>query len=212
MPASQRLASANAADVTSKTTQPQNGSSAPSHTTLQAQPTPQNDLQGSHLSSSQKPAALRLSPWAAQIKKLALARVDDDVVLSYIDAAGTFNLTADQIISLTEAGVPRNLIAAMIQHDADILAGVRQVLPSIVPPDSEPPLIPPPPRASVASPHAVRPSAPASEQYAFSSYVPDWVLEPLDEVYTPPEMQELSPVRKPYPVQLTAPILVWHSY
>ncbi len=150
----------------------------------------------------------RLSPWAAQVQKLALAGVDEDVVISYIDSAGTFNLTPDQIISLTKAGVPRTVVAAMLQHDADIFAGVKQVTASTVPAsDTDAPLIPPPPQAAAPPPVAVAPRQ--SPAPAYDDYVPDFIFGPLEELYTPPEMLERSPVRKPYPVPLTAPILVW---
>jgi len=178
------------------------------NTTPQPALSPQKTLPRNSLSPQGKPAQ-PLSPWASQVRKLALAGVDEDVVLSYIDGAGTFNLTAEQIISLTQSGVPRNVISAMIQHDADIVAGVRQVVPSTVP-DSDVPLFPPLPKGTLASAPAPRQSAAPWDDYEFPPhYAPDFVLEPLDDLYQPPEMKELSPVRKPYPVQLTAPILVW---
>ncbi len=163
--------------------------------------------------ASQKRLTPPLSAWSAQVLKLAQARIDEDVVFSYIDSAGTFNLTTDQIIGLTEAGVPKNVVAAMLQHDADILAGVRQVMASTVPSSEIDSLIPPLPQAAQATAENRNSStaAPLSvDDFSPSSgFMPDIVLEPLDEFYSPPEMLERSPVRKPYPVPLTAPILVW---
>ena len=165
-------------------------------------------------------ASERLSPWSSQVLKLALAGVDESVVFSYIDSAGTFNLTTDQIIRFTQSGVPRDVLAAMIQHDADIVAGVREVLPSTVPSsDDDLPLIPPPSPNTVAGASLRTPASAQSLQSAtaFDGYPPgmevspDFVLEPLDELYLPAEMQERSPVRKPYAVPLTAPILVWRT-
>lgn len=150
----------------------------------------------------------RLSPWAAQVQRLALAGVDEDVVISYIDSAGTFNLTPDQIISLTKAGVPRTQVTAMLQHDADIFSGVKQVTASTVPTaETDAPLIPPPPQP--AAPVNIAAAPPHVPTPAYDDYASDFIFGSLEDIYMPPEMQERSPVRKPYPVPLTAPILVW---
>ncbi len=170
--------------------------------------TPATSVPGNNPPPAVQKAQPKLSPWASQVQKLALAGVDEDVIFSYIDSAGTFNLTPDQIISLTKGGVPRTVIAAMLQHDADIFAGVKQVTASTVPnSDGESPLIPPPSKAPAPMTVAAAPKEPLAS--AWDNYPPDFWLTPLDETYTPPEMQERSPVRKPYPVPLTAPILVW---
>jgi hypothetical protein len=66
-----------------------------------------------------------LSPWAADVVKLANAGLENDVILAFIDNSGIFSLDADQIVRLHETGVPSQLVTAMIQHDADVTAGVR---------------------------------------------------------------------------------------
>jgi hypothetical protein len=185
-----------------------NGPAVPDNTFAQPGLPIQKPIATNSLATAQS-LSQRLSPWASQVRKLALAGVDEDIVLSYIDGSGTFNLTAEQIISLTQSGVPRTIITAMIQHDSDIAAGVRQVLPSTVP-DLDVPLFPPAPKGTLAAAPAPRRTVPPWDDYVFPPhYAPDFVLEPLDDLYQPLEMKELSPVRKPYPVQLTAPILVW---
>ena len=154
-----------------------------------------------------------LSPWSAQVLKLAQAHINEDVVFSYIDSAGTFNLTTEQIISLTQAGVSKDIITAMLQHDADIFAGVKEVTASTVPALDLgiPPL---PPNVQAGSVVAKTQAGTAAQQPAdfisSSESMPDFVLEPFEDFYVPPpETLERSPVRKPYPVQLTAPIIVW---
>jgi len=72
-----------------------------------------------------QPPKIRLSPWATEIMKLAEARVGDDVLFSFIDNSGTFNLGAEQIIYLSDVGVPSQIITAMLQHDQDLISGVR---------------------------------------------------------------------------------------
>lgn len=66
-----------------------------------------------------------LSPWAGEIVKLARAGIEDGVILSFIDNSGTFNLSAEQIIHLSQQGVSSEIITAMLQHDADVISGVR---------------------------------------------------------------------------------------
>jgi len=71
------------------------------------------------------PSKIKLSPWATEIVKLAEARIGDDVMLSFIDNSGTFNLGADQIVYLSDLGVPSQIISAMLQHDQELVSGVR---------------------------------------------------------------------------------------
>ena len=71
------------------------------------------------------PSKIKLSPWATEIMKLAEARLGDDVMYSFIDNSGTFNLGADQIVYLTDLGVPSQIISAMLQHDQELISGVR---------------------------------------------------------------------------------------
>jgi hypothetical protein len=71
------------------------------------------------------PAKLRLSPWTAEIVKLAESGIEEDVVLSFIDNSGLFNLGADQIIYLSDVGVSGRIINAMLQHDREVSSGLR---------------------------------------------------------------------------------------
>jgi len=83
------------------------------------------------------PAKIRLSPWAAEIVKLAESGIEDDVTLSFIDNSGTFNLGAAQIIYLSDLGVSGQVINAMLQHDREVISGVRPLTVASAP-DSEP--------------------------------------------------------------------------
>lgn len=80
------------------------------------------DYSGQSVASSAKTP---LSPWASEIVKLARAGIEDGVILSFIDNSGTFNLGAEQIIHLSQQGVSSEIITAMLQHDADVISGVR---------------------------------------------------------------------------------------
>jgi hypothetical protein len=68
---------------------------------------------------------VQLSPWAGEIVKLTKAGIEDGVIFSFIDNSGTFNLSAEQIIHLSNQGVSSDIITAMLQHDADVISGVR---------------------------------------------------------------------------------------
>jgi len=185
------------------------------------------------------PSKIRLSPWTSEIVKLAEARIEDDVMLSFIDNSGTFNLGADQIVYLSDLGVSSQVIAAMLQHDQDLVSGARPLTVASEPPwESELP-------ASIAASGNVptTPSAHASATVAPAATTPTDLVEaakvaPLPEAersvpeIQPPVLQyamrdELRPgkasapssqqsvdkkkgfypVREPYPVELTAPIV-----
>jgi hypothetical protein len=71
------------------------------------------------------PAKLRLSPWTTEIVKLAESGIEADVMLSFIDNSGMFNLGADQIIYLSDLGVSGPTINAMLQHDREVISGLK---------------------------------------------------------------------------------------
>jgi hypothetical protein len=64
------------------------------------------------------PANLHCSYWTTEVIKLARAGIDDDVLLPFIDSVGTFNLSADEIIYLSDIGVSRQV---------EVAAGLRLV-------------------------------------------------------------------------------------
>jgi hypothetical protein len=203
--AADELPSKSAAETNSR--QPLIGTdSAQSTTPVPAAVKPQESRPAA---TSAAPAVDRtLSLWAAETLKLVQSGIKEDVVLSFIDSAGTFNLSAQQIISLTQSGVPKDLITAMIQHDHDVLTGVRQVSPSSA---SISPLgvfladaaVP-----AQSSAPAQQKSVPPPPQFVMPP--PSLVVFADEEWSDPPEMRELSPVRKPYPEKLTDPIIVWN--
>lgn len=77
------------------------------------------------LDSDGFPANNRFSYWTTEVIKLARAGIDDDVLLPFIDSVGTFNLSADEIIFLSDLGVSRQVMTAMIQHDFEVASGLR---------------------------------------------------------------------------------------
>jgi hypothetical protein len=73
------------------------------------------------------PPGSYVSPWLMDIVKLVRARIDDAVIVTFIDSAGTFNLDAGQIIYLRDLGLSGDIIAIMIQHDGEIVSGLRPI-------------------------------------------------------------------------------------
>jgi hypothetical protein len=157
-----------------------------------------------------------LSPWFYGIEQLTQAGVGEAVVLSYINSAGTFNLSADQVISLKNLGASPQVINAMMRHDRELISGQRPM------PVSAPPPLPPSVQAALAaSLHTTdRASAPpttlATPAPAPSGSIvaPDdesgasgtWVWVEPDDV--PDQPASAGPVRVPYAVKLNDPIIV----
>ncbi len=93
----------------------------------------------------------------AQVFKLAQAGVDASVIRAYIsNCPSAFNLDADKIIALSDAGLPSDLVNAMFAHDKDYLAALNS------PASSPPPVSPAPPSATPAE-DTGPPSAPPGE-------------------------------------------------
>lgn len=164
------------------------------------------------------------SPWYTQISKLAQVGIEDRVMLAFVDSAGTFNLTPNQLVHLRELGVSSEVITAILQHDAEVALGVRQVAASVPPPGSfafpksftAAPLtssngnrpktqVPAPLDNGVTAAAVVTPPEPT-----LASEMPsqDFAQDAYQPVVSTPEPACVTPVRKPYAEQLTDPIIV----
>jgi hypothetical protein len=175
------------------------------------------------------PPKLRLSPWTREIVKLAESKIDEGVMLTFIDNSGVFSLGAEQIIYLSDVGVSSQVLAAMLQHDREIMSGQRQMTLA-----SEPELEPlrffstrkasdtprPQPAPTQVTSDAGTISNPNSSsgpnqtvpeiQPATHSAAtpPDPAPTKLSDQHPPPERERpLYPVRKPYPVRFLPSII-----
>jgi hypothetical protein len=158
-----------------------------------------------------------VSPWVGQVLKLADAGTDEVVVRSFIDSAGTFNLTAGQITKLSGLGVPAWIVAAMLTHDTELSAGVL--------PQPGPPPVPMLPRLSFVktnTPPVTSSSTKTSDTIVNPSPAEDVVLAmfyvPLEYALADQKRREqvasagpTRPVREPYPVPLTDTIRVFKA-
>jgi hypothetical protein len=153
------------------------------------------------------------------------------VLLTFVDSAGTFNLTADQIIELRDLGVCTQVITAMIDHDFEMFSGLRR-MPTLAVSGSQPQITftvrsdAPGDSAAKQADTSTVASAPDEAVHvslnsddvsiighdelqlsARDSFADDW--QPVVQRREgPPARGGLSPVREPYPVRLTAPIVV----
>jgi hypothetical protein len=140
------------------------------------------------------PPDISLSAWSHEIQKLVQAGVEERVIRSYItNCAGIFNLTADQIIYLKNAGVSPGVLNVMIQHDQRLFSSTGLMLsPAAAPPG----LI-----ATFATPGGLpivaKDESPAQEQ-----------VFPDDSYYAPEQPEGIGPVRAPYAVKLNDPIIM----
>jgi hypothetical protein len=183
---------------------------------------------------------IRLSPWAREIVKLAQAGIDEGVILSFIDNSGMFNLGADQIIYLSDLGVPSDIVSEMLRHDAEVVAGVRRLTIASEPPrniTTQISFVTSSPASDKASAKSAATSAlpvsagsqlpvapkpqPLAEtddrgiandgQIAWGAAMTDEFNTTSSEAQV--QQRHLSeikggyPVREPYPVQLTVPII-----
>jgi hypothetical protein len=68
------------------------------------------------------PLPTDLSPTAAEVVKLAQSGVGDDVVLAYIkNSQAPYNLSANNILYLKNAGLSSPVLAAMLNHDGSVV-------------------------------------------------------------------------------------------
>ena len=138
-------------------------------------------------------------------------------MLAFIDSAGTFNLGADQIIELRDLGVSKEVITAIIEHDSELVSGMRP-MPSIVS-ASEPSLgisLRNVPSSSYAvtdfSPPMKESSGSIVQELAPAESFENFAQPVVDEQKPVVRNREgTSPVRGPYPVKLTDPIIVFKA-
>ena len=152
------------------------------------------------------PANLRPSPAVQEIIKLANSSIGEGVLLTVVtNSTSTFNLRPEEIIYLTDIGVPGAVVTAMLQHDHILQAREPAVTDlSLVPPAtaSEPtPAITPAPQplpepSMAALPEQALPpeTAEGVPQYAPISYpIPEVAAAPAEPETTPDFYDALAP-------------------
>jgi hypothetical protein len=109
-------------------------------------------------SASPLPDGIQPGSPVAQVVKLVQAGVDTGVIQTYIsNCPSGFNLDADKIIVLTDAGLPAEFMNAMFAHDKAMMASFSTAAPAAA---TAPPN---PPAESQAAPAPVATDTPAPE-------------------------------------------------
>jgi hypothetical protein len=162
---------------------------------------------------------IQLSHGATEIVKLAQARIQESTVLTFIGNAGPFNLDPDQIIHMKELGVSAPILAAMLRRDLELgsakrplaAAGEPASQSAAVSPASSTPaaseltqIEKPSPEAArtITDPQLAAQQLPVTQQPESASQSSFIESRPA-----PNKKRSLYPVREPYPVEITAPIV-----
>ncbi len=165
------------------------------------------------------------SRWTTEIIRLAPSSIDETVIIAFIENSGTFALAAEHIVQLDELGVSRKVISAMLRHDRELVAAQSQSTKVNNPAPAAASV-----EAAAANPNANEPgpvelagatiqspvSAAQSQRGGPSTvtaqkFGPSIAPVSPEARPAPPKKKKLYPVREPYPVELTAPIVFLDS-
>src|SRR5664280_569588 len=180
-------------------------------------------LDGAMRRARQDVAQSPRSPWTDEVVKLAQAGIDDLVIAAYIDnTPGTFNLGADEIARLHSMDISGDLVARMLQHDADIASGLQTIGPSTVPAVPQPlRFVKSEAKASVAP---ISDVTSGEEEIAAKSdeSFSDWSGRDMQQFAGSGDASSsavlsrgsalLYPVREPNPEEITVPILYYQAW
>jgi hypothetical protein len=202
-------------------------------TNLTSLPTPLPHLAPDVSNSHQQTASSqKLSHDTTQVIQLTQSGIDESVVLSYIRNLGAFNLVADHIIYLNDVGVSSRIVNAMLAHDREITSrqdsstSTNNLVPSLnVPVAADASLSHAQNLIGTAQtvaamdkhchgtvPQSVNVStdaqATALSEIESSKRAPVTSAKPSLFQPTTEKRKALYPVREPYPVELTVPIVL----
>ena len=134
---------------------------------------PATDAAGQDAPAAQNVPAARFSPGVADIVKMVEAKVDAEVIKTYIQNSPTaYSPSATEIIALRDHGVAPDILTAMLQHGAEVRAQAM--------------------RAASAAANAPAPQAPSG---AANPYAPayDYGAQPLYPGYAYPATSYVYP-------------------
>lgn len=155
-----------ASDSTAEQTTAENSVTLSNHHPRVLRPLPAVVSESPAVVSKRQPPRMRLSPWTSEVVKLAESGIEEQVILSFIENSGTFNLGADQIIYLNDLGLSSDIVAAMLRHDQEIISGLKP-LTITSQPDWELPFdLTPKPSGAVAPKPASTPAAKLGSSHA----------------------------------------------
>jgi hypothetical protein len=107
----------------------------------------------------------RYSPGFADIVRMADAKVDPEVIKTYVKNSPTaYNPSATEIIALRDRGVAPEILTAMLQHGAEVRAQSMQAA------QAAPGAVAPPPYPGAANPYGPAPSYDYGAQAVYPNY------------------------------------------
>jgi hypothetical protein len=124
------------------------------------------------------PAGIPPGSPVAQVVKLVQAGVDASVIQTYItNCPSAFNLDADKIIALADAGLPSDLVNLMFEHDNNFLASLPTAAAPPPSPAPAPVVAASPPPVETASPPPAEPPTEVTVNYFHQNLSPygSWV-------------------------------------
>lgn len=161
-------------------------------------------------SEAQTPAPA-LPSGVQDVMKLSKAGMTEDVIIAQVKNAGaTYNLSADQLIYLSNQGVSQNVIKALLQGNGSAsVPAAPPISPSaatpVVPGAPQAPVAPVAPSAPAVTPPLTPPGAPGSTPPVSFDYFHDqlssagtWVDEPGYGLCWSPSVAVSDPYWRPY--------------
>jgi hypothetical protein len=143
------------------------------------------------------PKPVALPPGADQVAELAQAGVGEAVLLEFVkNSTNAYNLNVDEIVYLTDVGIPEPVLAAMLRHGKEMQEQTAPATEAPAPVAEAPP--PPPPAAASAA-------APAHE--AQSATVAPEAPAPVTEAPAPP-----APATETQYIYTSPPTQVTYNY
>jgi hypothetical protein len=124
------------------------------------------------------PANIKMSEAVEKVVKLAQSGVDETVMMAYVEKSTVrFDLDADEILYLSDVGVPSGVISAMLKHDGDDPA---KALTAVTNSEAAQPAIPaqtaPPPGLAQAQPYTGQPPIEVTTNYVPNAAAPQQVV------------------------------------
>lgn len=138
-----------------------------------------------------------LPPGVSDVVKLARAGVKEEVILAKVKKDGvSYNLTTDQIIGLSDAGISQAIIAALLQSKPD--AGAQPASAPAQPAAAPMPATLEPPPVEAAGPGSAAPAPPAVSAAPVAPAAAPALPPPAAPVFAP------APAAPPAPIPWTA--------
>ena len=163
----------------------------------------------------QYPPTAPLSRPTSEVVRLIQSGVDENVLLSFIARAGRFDLSVDQVIYLNDLGAPSKIAKAMLAHDWEITPHSQRTnltsgMVSSPAPSTERDGVQQANQMQVSMGQVLAGTESQSVKLGETTTTskPQFPLtNSVGPIQPPIKKRILYPIREPYPVELTTPIV-----